>query len=205
MTVPTIANSGSELSDEDLVASYIRGDHSAFSALVGRHRRKITRLAQKYSGNSADAEDIVQEALLKASTAAKNFRGDSKVTTWLYTIVRNTGHDYIKISQRHDAISLDHPQFRESDINHTVIRPERRIDNRVLLAAAMQQLREDQRMIVYLADVAGHTLEEVGKITGAPTGTIKSRRNRAYHSLREYLHSQTHSDNYEEQRAEILS
>ena len=75
-------------SDEELVDAFIEGDNKAFSAIVERHRKRLTTVARRYTRNEYDAQDVVQEAFLRASCNLHNYRRESALSTWLHRLVK---------------------------------------------------------------------------------------------------------------------
>lgn len=177
----------SSSSDEDLVDAFIAGDTRAFSEIVGRHRERLTFVARRYTVNDTDAQDIVQEALLKASTNIHNYRREAKLYTWLHKLVLNSGFDYLNHRANRENASLDSEDF-DDDRNAVVAHdPTPLVEDSIVLKAAMEQLRDDQIEALYLTDVAGYPVHEVAKAQGVAPGTIKSRRSRAKEVLREAI------------------
>lgn len=174
-------------SDEDLVDAFIAGDTRAFSEIVGRHRKRLTYVARRYTHNDTDAQDIVQDALLKASTNMHSYRGEAKLYTWLHKLVLNSGFDYLNHRANRENASLDSEDFDHDRNRVTAHDPTPHIENSILLKTAMEQLREDQVEALYLTDIAGFPVHEVAKAQGVRPGTVKSRRSRAKEVLRAAL------------------
>ena len=76
-------------SDEELVDAFIEGDNKAFSTIVERHRTRLTTVARRYTRNDHDAQDVVQEAFLRASCNLHSYRRESALSTWLHRLVKN--------------------------------------------------------------------------------------------------------------------
>lgn len=177
---------GTDPSDQELVDAYIAGDHKAFSAIVERHRARLISVARRYTSNDYDAQDVVQEALLRASRKMRSYRSEAKLSTWLHRLVMNSGYDYLNHRANRKNASLD--AVIEADRNALLGHdPSRYIDDRLLLEQAMQLLRPDQREAVYLTDIAGFPVADVADKQGVRPGTIKSRRARAKDVMREAL------------------
>ena len=97
--------------DNHLVHAYLRGDNQAFNEIVYRHHPTLYRVAKRYATNQADAEDILQEALLRASRYLENYRGECKLRTWLYRLVVNAAYDHTHRSYQHEYVAVDDPEF----------------------------------------------------------------------------------------------
>lgn len=173
-----------ERSDEELVDAFIEGDNKAFSTIVERHRRRLTTVARRYTRNDHDAQDVVQEALLRASCNLHSYRHESALSTWLHRLVKNSGYDYLNHRSNRENASLDAEDFEEDRNPLLAHNPSENLAEQLVVREAMQLLREDQREALVLTDVAGFRVGEVATAQGVKPGTIKSRRARAKQVLR---------------------
>ncbi|MBN9644296.1 sigma-70 family RNA polymerase sigma factor [Corynebacterium sp. CCM 8862] len=174
--------------DRDLVNDYKAGNDTAFDAIVARHRSKLRWVARRYARTEADAEDILQEALLAASQGLGKFRGDAKLSTWLHRIVANTGYDHINRASMVEQTVLDDNGFGLSLLETTgVDDPHLNLEWTLTLRDLLDQLPQVQRDALVLIDVAGHTVRQVAHMQGVPSGTVKSRRSRAKKFLRRHI------------------
>ena len=98
-------------SDEELVDAFIEGDNKAFSTIVERHRTRLTTVARRYTRNDHDAQDVVQEAFLRASCNLHSYRRESALSTWLHRLVKNSGYDYLNHRSNRENASLDAEDF----------------------------------------------------------------------------------------------
>ena len=170
--------------DRELVDAFIGGDTKAFSAIVEKHRARLTAMARRYTRNDDDAQDIVQEALLKASCNMASYRHDAALSTWLHRLVMNSGYDFLNHRSNRENASLD-AEIIEDDRNYALAHnPSENLAERITVAQAMETLRQDQREALYLTDVAGYPIDTVAKVQGVAPGTVKSRRARARQVLR---------------------
>ena len=96
-----------EISDQQLVDDFCSGDASAFSAIFTKHRRRLRGVARRYAGNDHDIDDIVQDAMLKASTKLDTYRAESALTTWLHRLVMNAGYDHLNHKHRRETPTID--------------------------------------------------------------------------------------------------
>jgi RNA polymerase sigma-70 factor, ECF subfamily len=165
--------------DEPLVRRAQRGDRFAFEQLVERHQTRLFTLAARVLGSRADADDAVQEALLRAWLGLPKFRGGARFSTWLYRIVLNAAHD--QRLKRRDPLAAELPdpadprdRFAESELSGE-------------LQQALDGLEETFRVAVVLADVLGCSYAEIAELTGVPEGTVKSRIFRGRTELAERL------------------
>ena len=170
--------------DRELVDAFIGGDTKAFSAIVEKHRARLTAMARRYTRNDDDAQDIVQEALLKASCNMATYRHDAALSTWLHRLVMNSGYDFLNHRSNRENASLD-AEIIEDDRNYALAHnPSENLAESITVAQAMETLRQDQREALYLTDIAGYPIDTVAKVQGVAPGTVKSRRARARQVLR---------------------
>jgi RNA polymerase sigma-70 factor (ECF subfamily) len=156
--------------DADLVRRAQRGDARAFAELVERHQRRLFTLAVRELGSAADAEDAVQDALVRAWRALPRFRADASFSTWLYRIQLNAIHDQRARSARHRGVALE-DVAEPSDTRDTLL--ERELSGE--LQAALGRLDETYRTAVIMFDVLGRSYAEIAAALDIPEGTVKSR------------------------------
>ncbi|QRY62323.1 RNA polymerase sigma factor SigM [Gordonia sp. PDNC005] len=166
-------------SDYQLVQDHARGEASAFHELIARHQNKLWAVALRTTGNHDDASDALQEALLSIHTRADSFRNDCSVSSWMHRIVLNASLDRLRRVKHHSASllfeddeSLIDPQDHNADI-----------DLSVSIGRALDVLPAEQRAVIVLVDVYGHSVCEASRMLGVPEGTVKSRCNRARKKL----------------------
>jgi RNA polymerase sigma-70 factor (ECF subfamily) len=184
-----------EESDLSLVQRAQRGESGAFDALVRRYQHKVVKLVMRYVRNPTEAEDIAQDAFIKAYRALSRFRGDSAFYTWLYRIAINTAKNSLAARAR-NPVQLDSNGSGDED------RPgleERMIDTatpealalteeiRATVSAAIDRLPEDLRTAIMLRELEGLSYEEIAKTMDCPVGTVRSRIFRAREAVDERL------------------
>ena len=173
--------------DRRLVADYISGDLKAFTAIVEKHRARLLWVARRYGHNEDDAQDILQEALFKASCSLHTWRHESSLSTWLHRLVMNSGWDFRNHRRHFEVPSLDDGSVPH-DINPLLASdPISRTEETLQLHQSLARLHPDQRRALWLIDIEGWTIGHVAKQEGVRPGTIKSRRNRAREALRAEL------------------
>lgn len=178
-----------------LVARAQTGDLEAFDALVRRYERQVYNLAYRMTGNYDDANDVAADAFVRVFNAIKRFRGESAFSTWLYRIVTNVFLDERKRRMSRPQVSLEEELNVEgSPLHRQVEDPSpgpldlaEESDTRRILNHAIAQLPEFQREIVTMYHILNMSYDDIGEITGAPIGTVKSRLNRARVALRDIL------------------
>lgn len=158
-------------SDHDLLTAHLAGDRLAFAELMQRHTGRLWAVAVQTLSNRSDAEDVVQEAFLRAHRAAATFRGDASVRTWLIRIVANTCIDRARRSRARPAI----PMSAALDELPAPSDPIGDRDLRLDVAQALAALPMDQRLAVVLVDMQGYPTAEAATMLRVPVGTVKSR------------------------------
>jgi len=181
--------------DWALVRRAQREDTSAYDELIRRYQERIYATIYHMTANHEDANDLAQDAFIKAYRALKSFKGDSSFYTWLYRIAVNKTINFLKLRKNRVQMSLNDMDFNaEHDpdlvalISHN--NPRRDLSLAELqekLNTAMQKLSEDHRMAVVLHDIQGLTHEEIGAIMDCNVGTVRSRLFYARQQLQAYL------------------
>jgi RNA polymerase sigma-70 factor, ECF subfamily len=162
-----------ERSDADLLRMHAEGNKDAFGVLYLRHRRRLWAIAARITGGQ-DADDAVQNAMLRAYSCAGGFRGDSAVTTWLHRIVVNTALD----------ITRRRPQFAPQDGEpSSAAWPSAEADTRMDVRKQWLRLSPDHRAALLLVDMMGYPLAEAAQIIGVSEAAMKSRAFRARAAL----------------------
>ncbi|RNE48118.1 sigma-70 family RNA polymerase sigma factor [Corynebacterium alimapuense] len=171
--------------DGALVHAYVAGDTRAFSQIVERHRARLLWVARKYGNNEDDANDILQEAWLRASRKLHTYRYEASLSTWLHRLVMNSGWDFINHRHQLESVTLDDDVVPHEVNLRLSVNPIEHRDVILHLEESLAKLRPDQRSALWLIDIAGYSIAHVAKQEGVRPGTIKSRRARARESLRE--------------------
>jgi RNA polymerase sigma-70 factor (ECF subfamily) len=182
--------------ETELVEQSRRGNGEAFSTLVNQYDRNIYRLAMNITGNREDAEDVLQEAFLKAYTNLDRFQGNSRFYTWLVRIAVNEALMKLRKRRGDRSVSLDEPittddnQVMPREIEDWDDDPEERYaktELRGILNEAIESLEPQFRMVVVLRDVEQLSTEETAKLLELSVPAVKSRLLRGRLKLRERL------------------
>lgn len=178
--------------DRSLVAAAAGGDIAAFESLVRRHQTRLIGYLKGLTGAEPDAEDLAQEAFLRAYRSLGGFRGQSSFKTWLYLIATNVFRNWLEKKRNQaplSAQSLDAPPPGQDDPVEPAgeMDPEGAHVRRDALDRALAQLPDDQRAAVLLRDVEGFEYREIAEQLGVPLGTVESRIFRGRQRLRELL------------------
>ena len=178
-----------------LVAQAKAGDQNAFAELVNRYERKIYRLAKNITRNDEDAEDVLQDAFLKAYTHLDNFKGDSKFYTWIVRIAVNEALMRLRKRKTDRTVPLDEPvELGEETVAREIAvwedNPEQQYSQeewRRILDEAVESLKPDFRTVFVLRDIEELSTEETAETLGISVPAVKSRLLRARLALRERL------------------
>ena len=169
--------------DQQLVERAQRGDKRAFELLVLKYQRKLGRLLSRFVRDSAEVEDVTQEAFIKAYRALPSFRGDSAFYTWLYRIGINTAKNYLVALGRRapTTTGFDNEEaegFEDAEQLRDVSTPESELEGKEIAATvnhAMDALPADLRTAITLREIEGLSYEEIASVMNCPVGTVRSR------------------------------
>ncbi len=181
--------------DQLLVERVQRGDKKAFELLVIKYQRKLMRLVSRLVRDQAEAEDVVQEAFIKAYRALPQFRGESAFYTWLYRIGINTAKNYLVTQGRRaptstETNSEDAETFDDAEQLRDINTPESMLATKQIAATvniAMESLPEELRVAISLREIEGLSYDEIAEAMGCPIGTVRSRIFRAREAIAEKL------------------
>ena len=180
--------------DKQLVERVRRGDKRAFDLLILKYQHKIISIVGRYLGDRNDVQDVSQETFIKAYRAIPNFRGESAFYTWLYRIAINTAKNHLVAKSRRPPTSdiqvFDAENYNSFNQLHNTDTPENilfceQLDQ--ILKETVRQLPEDLKCVISLRENKDLSYEEIAKIMGCPTGTVRSRLFRAREILDEKI------------------
>lgn len=171
---------------EKIIARARRGDADAFEQLVVAYRDQVFRLALRMCGSEADADEVAQEAFLSAWKALPNFRGESQFSTWLYQLTTHAAIDLMRREKRQIA-AADITEVNAADPAPSPQQQAEQSEQREIVRDAILQLAPEQREVVVLRFMEELSYEEIGAVLKLPSGTVKSRLNRAKAQLKEIL------------------
>lgn len=176
-----------------------REDRQAFDELVQRYHKQAYNIAYRMTGNHADAEDLIQEAFIRAFRFFAQYKRELPFDSWLYKIMSNVFVDMLRRRPKVQIRSLDQPIATEDgeapfEIADTAHGPEellmsREMDSRI--QAALNSIPEDFRLAVIYADIEGLSYEEIADAMSCSIGTVRSRLHRGRKLLRNRLKTYT--------------
>lgn len=179
-----------------LIARLVARDERAFNQLVRAYERRVLTLVARMLGNSADAEEIAQEVFVQVFKAIDTFRGDSKLSTWIYRIAINLCKNrvkYLKVRHAGEQDEIGEVEERGALVGErranvaAMERPDEMMSGmqvEQIVQAAILELEPTFRECLILRDVEELSYEQIEEITGLPIGTVKSRIHRARMQLR---------------------
>ena len=185
--------------DELLIERIKAGDMAAYNVMVIRHYDRIFSRVLQLLNNKQDAEEVTQDAFIRAHRGLENFRGDASFSTWLYQIATNLAHNrywYWFRRKRDQSISLDQPQCEDGSLTLENVMPcsdenpaeavvtQEFVDR---VSACMQYLNDKHKEVLILRNVNNLTYDEIAQQLDISVGTVKSRIARARESLRGLL------------------
>ena len=182
------SNSKDEISNAELVRKSQFGDKAAFEQLVIRHQELVFSLAYKLTGNREMANDVAQEAFIRAWKAIEKFRGDSTFSTWIYRITVNTAWTLRKKAKKHNTLNID-------DTYEPIVIDEKKDPELVainsdlssVLINALDKIPIEQRIIVELKNIEGTSHKEIADYLDISVTAAKVRLHRAHQKLRQIL------------------
>ncbi|HYC40623.1 MAG TPA: RNA polymerase sigma factor [Chitinophagaceae bacterium] len=177
------------LDDNHIIQKVLGGDTQSYATLVDRYQNYVFTLALRMVKNREDAEEVAQDVFIKAFRALADFRGNSKFSTWLYTIVNNTSITYLR-KKRLQTHSLEQESVfaqvdaRESTLSANQVEQKSRV---AAVSRAIGLLSPDDAEVLTLFYKAEQSLEEIGSILGIEPNAAKVRLHRARGRLKEKL------------------
>ncbi|HOE65496.1 MAG TPA: RNA polymerase sigma factor [Candidatus Hydrogenedentes bacterium] len=172
-----------EATDAQLVTRAKEGDAAAFSSLILRHQRIVYNLAFRFMRNATQAEDMAQEAFLKAFRLLEGFRGDSSFSTWLYRVTCSVCLTELDRRKRRGEVDLQPIHDRAETIRSS----HADADEAELIRRCVTKLPEKYAQVLTLYYLQEIPYEDLAKIMGAPQGTLKTWMHRARNCLREIV------------------
>jgi RNA polymerase sigma-70 factor (ECF subfamily) len=177
------------LSDNEVISQILAGDQAAYGHLVNRYQNYVYTLALRMVKNREDAEEVAQDAFIKAYKYLADFKGASKFTTWLYTIVNNTGISFLR-KKKLDIQSLDNENVfktadnQDSGVRANTVEQKSKVN---MVNKAISLLSGDDAQIITLFYKAEQSLEETAQVLGIEVNAAKVRLHRARTRLKQKM------------------
>lgn len=176
--------------EHELIRRAGRGDSAAFETLMSAQEGRMYAVALRMCGNREDAQDCMQEAMVRVYRAISGFKGQSSFATWVYRITMNSCLDELRRRKARTSASLDamlENGYSPSDETDTPEHHSLQAEQKRLLEKAIADLPEDMRAAIVLRDIQGCSYDEIARVLNANVGTIKSRISRGRERLRSVL------------------
>jgi RNA polymerase sigma-70 factor (ECF subfamily) len=182
-------------SETEIIAAILAGETQLYHELIRPHERSVYLMALSYMKNEADAEDVAQEAFIKAFRNLSTFRGDAKFSTWLISITLNEARNRLRRQSVVRMQSLDEPPGKDSAVSPALLRDWREIPSeavereevRTLIKKAVESLPEIYRQVFLLRDVEELDVNETAQTLSISISNVKVRLHRARMMLQKEL------------------
>ncbi|MFP4500422.1 MAG: RNA polymerase sigma factor [Candidatus Hydrogenedentota bacterium] len=178
-----------ELDDLDLVRRSKRGNREAFSELVRRHQQIVYNVAYRFMREPAMAEDMSQEAFVKAFRLLKGFRGDCSFSTWMYRVTCSVCLTELSRRKKRGEVSL-----QPKHIGQAATLPDENFDMPEHIRRCVTMLPDRYATIVALYYLQGVSYDEIARAMSIPMGTLKTWMHRARKQLRKIVKEELFSD-----------
>lgn len=191
-----IENVGAEPNDGDIIKRCLSGESNSYEILVNRYQRPIYNLAYRISGNEADAQDIAQEAFVKAYQSLQSYNPQYSFKSWLFRITQNLSIDQLRKKSRHSHISMNQEiedesgdslqkEWEDHSPNARTQLMEKQKGERI--EQMIQSLPEPYKSVIILRHVEEMQLEEIAQLLSIPLGTVKTNLYRARNLMKDKL------------------
>ena len=175
------------MEEKVLVQRSKEGDQEAFSVLVNKYKTKVFRLAFSLTRDRDIADDLAQEAFIRAYLSLPKFQQKSEFGTWLYRITVNHTMDYLRKKTRRKEVPFDDFPISQEEETLTPEKDKEEEQKRTILYRSLEKLPEKYRLILTLRDRQGFSYKEIAKILKISPGTVDSRLHRAREMLRKKI------------------
>ena len=170
--------------DEQLIARFQSGDERAYIELVNRFRDRLINFVYPFLGDLEQAEDVVQDTMLKLYEKKHYYREIAKFSTWIYTIARNLANTELRKKKRRKTTYISRMTREERQYDIPAVQPDlnQNIQNEFIrerINEAIKELPEHFKTVIILRDIQELSYDDISNIVGVPLGTVKSRINRA--------------------------
>jgi len=177
------------LTDTEIISRVLKGDQQLYAQIVERYQNYVFTLVLRMVESREDAEEVSQDIFVKAYRSLADFRGESKFSTWLYTIARTSSITFLR-KKKLDTTSIDNEKTfiqvenQESGFKANIIEQKSR---HAMVNEAIQMLSPDDAQVITLFYKGEQSLEEMGRILGMEPNTVKVKLHRARQRLKEKM------------------
>lgn len=170
------------VSEEELLELFIEGDNGALEALLSQREKWLWNVARKTIRDESLAEEALQEALVLIWRSAASFRGESRLTSWMYQIVTRACIDVLRKEQLRVHSSLEEYEMADQITSGSLF--EDAVLDGLLVHGALLELEPEHHRILKAIELEGLSVKEASELLGIPLGTVKSRASRAREALK---------------------
>jgi RNA polymerase sigma factor (sigma-70 family) len=178
-----------ETADIDVISQVLKGDHNAYATLVNRYNNFVFTIVLRYVKGREDAEEVAQDVFIKAYKSLSSFKGDSKFSTWLYTVTTTTCITFLR-KKKLEVQSLDNEKVFEAageiagDMSANQVEQKSKVN---MVNEAIKMLSPDDAQVIMLFYKGEQTLEEMAKILNKEPNAVKVQLHRARTRLKEKM------------------
>jgi len=177
------------LGDNEIISKVLKGEQNAYAELVNRYQAYVFTLVLRMIKSREDAEEVAQDVFIKAYRSLADFRGESKFSTWLYTIANTTSITFLRkkkldVHSLHNEKVFEVADSKDSGLRANMIEQKSRVN---MVNEAIAMLSPDDAEVITLFYKAEQNLEEISKILRLETNTVKVRLHRARTRLKEKM------------------
>ena len=170
--------------DEQLIGRFQSGDEGAYIELVNRYKDRLINFVYQFLGDIEQAEDVVQDTMLKLYEKKHYYREIAKFSTWIYTIASNLANTELRKRKRRKTTYLSRMTREEREYEISAVQPnlDQNLQNEFIrerIQEAIKKLPEHSKSVIILRDIQELSYDDISNIVGVPLGTVKSRINRA--------------------------
>ncbi len=181
-----------ERTEAELIAAVLRGDAASFEPLVQKYSPRVFATARRYARRESEAEDIAQEAWLKAFEKLHSFRGEAPFEHWLMRLTVRTCYDFLRGHQRNRESAFSDLTRPEADwLEHFVAQPETTAEiadaAKLLVERVLEKLSPPARLVITLLEIEDRSVREIARLTGWSVPLVKVRAFRARAEMRKIL------------------
>lgn len=187
------------MEDFELINKFKNGDNESFRIIVDKYQKYVLNICFKFTRNKETTEDLAQEVFIEVYRSINNFRGDSKLSTWIYRIAVTKSLDYLKSQKREKRFAVIKSLFVENDIEKETgslsdleSNPQMKIeeeDRIKILSIALESLPPKQRVAIMLSKYDELSYQEIADILGTTISSVESLIHRAKVNLRKKLYN----------------